>query len=101
MAIATHDHEVSGDIRGMGKDLVRNIDALLLFSKKIFVYIFRVQSFCNSNAHVCRMIRAMSCFPSMSTILNGWRSAKSSSEKTKSSYAYFHCKWIARAARLS
>jgi hypothetical protein len=32
MAIATHDHEVSGDIRGMGKDLVRNIDALLLFS---------------------------------------------------------------------
>ena len=28
MAIAAHDHEVSGDIRGMGKDRVRNIDAL-------------------------------------------------------------------------
>ena len=28
MAVATHDHEVSGDIRAMGKDRVRNIDAL-------------------------------------------------------------------------
>ena len=28
MAIAAHDHEVSGDIRGMGKDRVRNIDAV-------------------------------------------------------------------------
>src|SRR5450830_1123102 len=28
VAVAAHDHEVSGDIRGMGKDCLRNIDAL-------------------------------------------------------------------------